>query len=172
VLVFIGVKWLLPRPGSDRPRLWDDRDFVRKEIKLALEGETLVLPLLVDGASMPATNDLPEDIRSLTERNALGLRHDRFDDDAENVLAAIFGSDSKIRLWDSKVSPLAKFGFSVTGAVAGLFVLGAAALIHGSIFGRPLAATISVPLTDLLIIVAPISGALFGFAHAVRRNRK
>src|ERR1700744_4628622 len=67
VLVLIGAGWagsLNPRTG--KPRLDDGDDFVRAEIKEAFARNIPVVPVLLDGAPMPHSNELPEDIRSLT----------------------------------------------------------------------------------------------------------
>src|ERR1700681_3610667 len=53
-LVFIGKKWLDPRPGGDRARIWEAADYVREEVRAVLTRDMLVLPVLVDGAPMPA----------------------------------------------------------------------------------------------------------------------
>jgi TIR domain len=74
VLVFIGKSWLVVSGG--RARLEQPGDYVRAEVSAALERPVLVLPVLVDGARMPLPDQLPEDIRAITSRNALLLRHE------------------------------------------------------------------------------------------------
>ena len=54
------------------PRIADTQDFVRLEVETALRRRDVrVIPLLVDGARMPHSEDLPEELRTLTRRNAL-----------------------------------------------------------------------------------------------------
>lgn len=72
MLVMIGPGWLTASRGGVR-RLDDATDFVRLEIKAGLESGKPVLPVLVDGASMPAEADLPSDIAPLARRQALVL---------------------------------------------------------------------------------------------------
>ena len=60
-------------------RLNDDHDFVRMEIQTALKRGIPVIPVLVDGASMPAAEALPEAIKSLVARQRLEVEHCRFD---------------------------------------------------------------------------------------------
>jgi hypothetical protein len=72
VLVMIGPRWLTA--GADgRRRLDDPQDFVRREIQAALASGKPVIPLLVGGAVMPATADLPDAIADLSRRQAVVL---------------------------------------------------------------------------------------------------
>ncbi|MCE9555708.1 MAG: toll/interleukin-1 receptor domain-containing protein [Planctomycetes bacterium] len=75
VLIVIGPDWLAKDASGGR-RIDDPRDFVRAEIASALALNKTVIPLLVEGASMPAAADLPADIEKLAFRNALQVRTD------------------------------------------------------------------------------------------------
>ena len=48
------------------------------QIHVGYENDKRVIPVLVGGASMPRADALPEAIRPLARRNAVGLRPDRF----------------------------------------------------------------------------------------------
>ena len=73
-LVVVGPTWATLRNGGNRPRIADTQDFVRLEVETALRRRDVrVIPLLVDGARMPHSEDLPEELRTLTRRNALEL---------------------------------------------------------------------------------------------------
>jgi hypothetical protein len=88
-LVFIGKKWLV-RDKYRRRRIDQPDDWVRREIKLALALGKLVVPVLVDGARMPAGAVLPEDIRALADQQAFeihGLNERDVEAMAEAVLA-------------------------------------------------------------------------------------
>src|SRR5262245_35473402 len=63
MLALIGRDWLASRNASGRRRLDDSNDFVRLEIEAALKRNIPVTPVLVQGAQMPAAEDLPESIR-------------------------------------------------------------------------------------------------------------
>ena len=71
VLVVIGRQWLTITDEQQRPRLSLPDDVHRQEIALALghKGVT-VIPVLVDDATMPKADQLPEDIRGLTNQQA------------------------------------------------------------------------------------------------------
>lgn len=61
--------------GSDwvSPRLEDPDDWVRLEIANALARKVRVVPVLVEGAQMPAPSELPDDLSALTRRHAVDL---------------------------------------------------------------------------------------------------
>ena len=73
VLVVIGTKWLSVQ-GAER--LGEDRDFVRIEIESALSLGVPVIPVLVQGATMPKEQDLPPSIARLAYHNGLAVRPD------------------------------------------------------------------------------------------------
>lgn len=64
---------------------------MRLEIATALgRGDLPVVPVLVEGAPMPASRDLPPSIRSLAFRHAISLRDETWDTDVD-PLAAVIG---------------------------------------------------------------------------------
>jgi hypothetical protein len=71
LLVVIGPRWLQKQDGASR--LHKPWDWVRIEILSALERNILVIPILVDGATMPAEADLPEALRPLASYQAVPL---------------------------------------------------------------------------------------------------
>ncbi|MBN1513419.1 MAG: peptidoglycan-binding protein [Phycisphaerae bacterium] len=73
VVVAIGTKWLSCE-GAER--LGQDRDFVRIEIESALKLGVPVIPVLVQGATMPGEQDLPTSIARLAYYHGLAVRPD------------------------------------------------------------------------------------------------
>jgi hypothetical protein len=74
VLVLIGDEWLAPQPGTSTRRIDQPNDFVRLEIMSALAAQGVrVIPVLVEGATMPAATELPDDIARLARLNAYVL---------------------------------------------------------------------------------------------------
>lgn len=74
VLVLIGNDWLdIRSSASTQRRLERAGDYVRREIELALEHQRTIIPLLIDGASMPDSRDLPRTIAALSETHAVDL---------------------------------------------------------------------------------------------------
>ena len=90
LLVVIGPDWARHCHGETQPRLADPEDFVRLEVATALSRDDVtVIPLLVERASMPEPEDLPENLRALTRRNALELSDLRWHDDAGRLMGVI-----------------------------------------------------------------------------------
>jgi hypothetical protein len=73
MLMVIGPRWAGAGDRASRPRIMDPRDWVRLEIELALRAKLHAIPLLVDGATMPKTIELPASLKRLTSRQALSL---------------------------------------------------------------------------------------------------
>jgi TIR domain len=97
LIVLIGPNWLV-RNDAGHPRLHEPGDHVASEIAAAIESERLIIPVLVDGASMPREEDLPEALNALTRRNAVTISDER---------------------WATDVTRLAKvLAFDVSGSVA------------------------------------------------------
>lgn len=89
VLAVIGRDWLEARDADGSQRLDSPTDLVRLEIAAALRQGMNVIPVLVQRASMPPADRLPEDIRALTWRHAIEIDDSRWDQDVERLLAAI-----------------------------------------------------------------------------------
>jgi hypothetical protein len=87
LLVVIGPQWVRPADPGAASRLEDPDDFVRLEVAIALKrSDVTVIPLLVEDARMPDPDDLPEDLRPLTRRNALELNDMRWRADIGRLL--------------------------------------------------------------------------------------
>ncbi|WP_048709319.1 LCCL domain-containing protein [Microvirga massiliensis] len=82
-LAVIGPNWLQAKDDSGNLRLHDPNDFVAIEIAAALARNIRVIPVLIDGARMPAASELPESLKPLVRRQAVELRHTHFGRDAE-----------------------------------------------------------------------------------------
>ena len=89
LLAVIGPNWIDARSTDGRRRLDDDTDFVRIEIAAALGRNIPVVPLLLEGTSMPKADVLPDDLKNLTRRNALSVRHVSFHADMDTLITAL-----------------------------------------------------------------------------------
>ncbi len=170
-LVFIGDKWLEKTEPSGRARIFEPDDYVRAELRTALSHPLLVLPVLVGGARMPRPEQLPEDIRAVATKNALPLRHESFDDDTENIVAAVLGLSAGERAWEDKGSVGIKIAYAVGGAFAVSMLLLLVALLHFWMLGRPLSASIGTPLTTLILFAGAIIGAWIGLRYEARKRK-
>ena len=73
LIALIGRDWLEARDAEGRRRLEDPDDWVRLELKTGLQRDIRVIPVLVQGATMPRADELPDDLRRLARRNALEI---------------------------------------------------------------------------------------------------
>lgn len=89
LLVVIGPDWLEANNKNGLPRLHDPEDFVRQEVLKALERETLIVPVLVQGAPMPLVEELPEPLHSLGRRNAIELTDTGWSRDVDRLVAVL-----------------------------------------------------------------------------------
>jgi hypothetical protein len=70
-LIVIGPRWLTIVDEQNRPRISLPDDVHRQEVALALSRpDVIVIPVLVDEASMPRAEQLPPDLRSLCDQQA------------------------------------------------------------------------------------------------------
>jgi YVTN family beta-propeller protein len=91
-LVVVGKTWATLSNGGSRPRISDKEDFVRLEVETALRRKDVrVIPLLVGGARMPHSEELPEELRALTRRNALELSDLRWRYDVGRLMGTLEG---------------------------------------------------------------------------------
>jgi formylglycine-generating enzyme required for sulfatase activity len=95
LLVIIGTKWAsikevdeLTGQETDRLRLFNENDYVRIEGETGLGNpNTLVIPVLVNDASIPRKSQLPESLHDLLNRNAVSIRNNPyFEDDIRRLV--------------------------------------------------------------------------------------
>jgi TIR domain len=98
LLALIGEDWLSITDAHGRRRFDDPHDFVRLEIEAALARNVRVIPILVDGARMPTTEELPASLDRLARRQALELSPARFDFDTGRLLKVLDETLAKIRV--------------------------------------------------------------------------
>ncbi len=89
LLAVIGPGWLDAKDETGQRRLDNPTDFVRLETASALKRDIPVVPVLVHGARMPKSEQLPADLGELAYRNGLELTHARWDSDVEVLVKAL-----------------------------------------------------------------------------------
>ena len=118
ILVVIGPHWLEAKDENGGRRLDNPDDFVNIEITTALAREIRVIPVLVDGASMPKAGELPDPLKALARRQAVEVRQLHFGRDAEalveRVNEALEGKPGWQRPWRGK---------AIAGAAAAVLLL-------------------------------------------------
>jgi tetratricopeptide (TPR) repeat protein len=98
LLAVIGPGWL---GDKQRRRIDSPDDLVRIEIQTALQIGVPIIPVVVDYASMPRREDLPEGIEELAFRNAAevspgGDFHVHMDRLAQGIKAILYGETSSV----------------------------------------------------------------------------
>jgi formylglycine-generating enzyme required for sulfatase activity len=122
MVVMIGPGWLAARDEAGNRRLDDPNDFVRIEIAAALQSNTQLIPVLMDGAVMPREEELPEPLRQLARRQAVRLSREWLSGDAGalvRVLKEVVSSCESFRDMDG--------GPEMVVVPAGSFLMGSPA---------------------------------------------
>jgi hypothetical protein len=90
LVVLIGPEWLACSPTG--VRLVDrEGDWVRREIRRALQRGITIIPVLLDGVSLPLPDDLPADIRPILRCQVVEVSHRRLGADTTKLANFIAG---------------------------------------------------------------------------------
>ena len=88
LVALIGKRWAGDEPNG-RTRLDNEKDYVRLEVSTALARGIRVIPVLVDGMTMPSEDNLPTLLQPLARRNAIEISNTRFNFDVERLITAV-----------------------------------------------------------------------------------
>lgn len=91
VIVVIGRTWLEVKDDAGGRRLDDPTDLLRLEVATALNRGIRVIPVLVEGARMPAAAELPLDLRPLRQRHAHQLTNTQWRAGIEQLIETLDG---------------------------------------------------------------------------------
>ena len=170
VLVVIGPHWTTMATQTGICRLDDPDDVVRWEICQALASAKRVVPVLVEGASLPKESELPPPLKVLARMQYRVIGRQTFDSDTEGLARALSGADPARWIW------LVKRAAVLVPVVSVILVL----LLRIQLFdqvdvwfqhrvmwlGDGLA---SVPIhEDVKIVALPLAGPLSGEAGGLR----
>lgn len=97
LLALIGPRWMDLKGPDGRPRLSCEDDWVRREIARGLARGIRVIPVLLQGAKLPAPAELPEDLTALSRRQALELRDTQFERDADHLISLLAPGQARLR---------------------------------------------------------------------------
>ena len=128
LVAIIGKEWLSAQDRAGQRRLDDPSDYVRQEILAALTRGIVVVPVLVEGASLPRADELPPPLRKLSDYQALTVSDDRFHAEVDELIRVLQGArtDSGAGAWRRAVKSRRAM---LVGAVA-IAVLTAGAWWH------------------------------------------
>jgi tetratricopeptide (TPR) repeat protein len=89
LLVLIGPNWLGADPAGGDLLIERDGDWVRYEIRRAVERAVPIVPVLLDGTALPAPAVLPPDIRRLAHHQTAQVWHQHLGVDVERLASRI-----------------------------------------------------------------------------------
>jgi len=89
ILVLIGSTWLDSTDNNGKRKIDNPNDFVRIEIKIALEKNKIVIPVLIEDVEMPRSRSLPEVLKPLASRQASKLVHEQFNTDVKRLIQIV-----------------------------------------------------------------------------------
>jgi tetratricopeptide (TPR) repeat protein len=89
VLVVIGPSWATATSPSGKRRIDDTQDFVRIELESALRHQIPLIPVLVNGATMPSKDELPGTLGAIAYRNAVEISTTRSQEDMAHLIEII-----------------------------------------------------------------------------------
>ncbi len=133
VFVLMGPAWAGPQGPGAQSRLFEAHDMVRRELVLSLAQPGLkVIPILLDDASMPKPEQLPEALQPLCKLNAFHLRTAYFDEDMDALLDRLLGERTGrgSRWAQAPLSPMGIVGRALGGAFASAALWVALALLN------------------------------------------
>jgi SH3-like domain-containing protein len=89
LLAIVGPRWLRT-DRNDSSNLDDETDYVRLEVEAALKQNVKVAPILVGGARMPRTAELPAAIKEFAKLNAAPVDSGiNFENDLDRLIASL-----------------------------------------------------------------------------------
>lgn len=88
LVAVIGREWLAAG-GDGQRRIDHPQDYLRQEIASALERGVPVVPVLVEGASMPGADQLPDDLKPLVQWQAHEMSDSRWEYDAGRLMSML-----------------------------------------------------------------------------------
>ena len=154
VLVLIGPRWIHIQEPNGMRRIDSPNDFVRYEIGAALRAGKRVVPVLLDGATLPTVAELPPDLAALAEQAPVVLRNDPFF--VDDMAKAITAFRSAVAWAPSSVGVL-----SVT--VAGIL-----ALAYFSVSAAMASRLPHLGIADFLMFIVPNFALIFAIIRSAR----
>lgn len=89
LLALIGPDWLTIADDQGRPRIQAEHDYVRYEIATALRMGKRVIPVLLEGARMPAPAQLPPGLEDLPAHTSLVFTDRELSEGADRLIDAL-----------------------------------------------------------------------------------
>lgn len=116
VLAVIGPAWLNVRNEDGELRLQQAEDFVRTELETALNRGIPVVPVLLDGTTMPRPDQLPDGLTALTKRNGAQLDRKSFRSDVDHIMKGL-GFKPQRNPWPTRLLGVAAVAALIAGGL-------------------------------------------------------
>ena len=123
LLAVIGKDWLSGRDRDGLRRIDNPEDFVHAELATALRRNVRIIPVLVEGATMPRRSELPDVLGDLVRRHAFELSHSRFRDEMARLLQILANTVPAEKSGTCRVNPID--GLTYVYIAPGRFTMGA-----------------------------------------------
>src|SRR5215203_1100643 len=89
LLVLLDRNWPKLKNENGEKRLFEENDYVRHEIRTALEKNIEIIPVLFENGRMPAVNELPADMHEFCSKQAFTIHVDSVMQDIEGLMQYI-----------------------------------------------------------------------------------
>lgn len=132
-LAVIGPKWMGERSDGRLPRIFDERDYVRAEIEIALARKIRTIPILLDPGKLPPKESLPPSISALTSRQKISIYPGQdFELGFQKLIQTILSElpEDHLKLIEKRRKTLQsppinnrRFGFFLTWIAINIFIL-------------------------------------------------
>jgi TIR domain len=96
LIALIGKSWLNMKSPAGERYLDDPEDWVRREIAAALDRNITVFPILVQGASRPRKDDLPDALKALDRKEAMEISYRSWDSDVTQLVGLLVGEVAQV----------------------------------------------------------------------------
>lgn len=185
-VVVIGPRWVSIATAQGVRRLDDPTDFVRLEVESALRSGIKVIPVLVQGATMPTAEELPESMRPLADLQPVTVRYaPKFDGDMrdlgltlaptiwpESARKGFFKGAFSLRAGPRATQTAAFFWlalFLAYGVILGVEVVHSDLMLSG-VRIAPAVLTFLGTAPVIITLLAVLSGAHFGYTTGSARQ--
>jgi len=89
LLVLIDRNWSQLKNEKGIKRIFEENDFVRHEVKLAIEKNIEIIPVLFENGNMPSLKDLPKILRPLTGKQAFTIHAETVTEDIKALIEVV-----------------------------------------------------------------------------------
>jgi hypothetical protein len=173
MLVLIGPEWLTLRDAEGRRRIDDPEDYVHREIARALAAHKQVIPVVVNGARMPAEAEIPPDLRGIAWEPSFTVRGGRhFDSEMRAVRRHLLGARRRAFRRNPRARVVLSCALAAAAAAASALLV--SALPEGTLVPAGAAASVATSITWVLgagAAACTLTSSAFACIEAITTRR-